>query len=73
LHRQDETGALSDKAPMLELTYIWEDYGAACNFSRFTFLVDDIYATSAQLKDSGITMNLPPPELSIPMAKAGPR
>ena len=33
---EDEGRALSDKAPMLELTYNWdlEDYGAARNFGH---------------------------------------
>jgi lactoylglutathione lyase len=59
---EDETRALSDKAPMLELTYNWdaEDYGSARNFGHLAFLVDDIYATCAHLQAQGVTINRPP-------------
>lgn len=58
----DETRAIADKAPMLELTYNWdaEDYGSARNFGHLAFLVDDIYATCAKLRDGGVTINRPP-------------
>ena len=41
---EDKSWALSEKAPMLELTYNWnaEDYGSAHNFGHLAFLVDDI-------------------------------
>lgn len=59
---EDEARALSDKAPMLELTYNWdtEDYGSARNFGHLAFLVDDIYATCTRLQDFGVTINRPP-------------
>ena len=59
---QDERRALSEKAPMLELTYNWdtEHYGSARNFGHLAFLVDDIYAVCARLKDQGVTINRPP-------------
>jgi lactoylglutathione lyase len=59
---EDEGRALTDKAPMLELTYNWdpEDYGSARNFGHLAFLVDDIYATCAKLQASGVTINRPP-------------
>jgi len=59
---EDEARALSDKAPMLELTFNWdpEDYGSARNFGHLAFLVDDIYATCARLHASGVTINRPP-------------
>jgi lactoylglutathione lyase len=59
---EDEARALSDKAPLLELTYNWdaEDYGSARNFGHLAFLVDDLYATCAKLHDFGITINRPP-------------
>jgi lactoylglutathione lyase len=59
---EDEGRALSDKAPMLELTYNWdpEDYGSARNFGHLAFLVDDIYATCTTLQASGVTINRPP-------------
>lgn len=59
---EDETRARAEKAPMLELTYNWdtEDYGSARNFGHLAFLVDDIYATCARLRDMGVTINRPP-------------
>ena len=59
---EDEARALSEKAPMLELTYNWdaEDYGSARNFGHLAFLVDDIYATCATLRAQGVTINRPP-------------
>lgn len=58
----DEARARAEKAPMLELTYNWdvEDYGSARNFGHLAFLVDDIYATCAQLSKMGVTINRPP-------------
>ena len=59
---EDKRRALSEKAPMLELTYNWdaEDYGSARNFGHLAFLVDDIYATCAKLQTLGVTINRPP-------------
>jgi lactoylglutathione lyase len=59
---EDAERALSEKAPMLELTYNWdaEDYGSARNFGHLAFLVDDIYATCARLHAAGVTINRPP-------------
>ena len=58
----DEERAKAEKAPLLELTYNWdaEDYGSARNFGHLAFLVDDIYATCARLKQLGVTINRPP-------------
>lgn len=58
----DMARALSDKAPMLELTHNWdvEDYGSARNFGHLAFEVDDIYATCARLQVAGVTINRPP-------------
>ncbi len=59
---EDESRALSEKAPMIELTYNWdpEDYGSARNFGHLAFVVDDIYATCAKLQAAGVTINRPP-------------
>src|SRR6478672_1141970 len=59
---EDKSRALSEKAPMLELTYNWdpEDYGSARNLGHLAFLVDDIYATCAKLQTLGVTINRPP-------------
>ena len=58
----DEARALADKAPMLELTYNWdeEDYGSARNFGHLAFLVDDIYAVCARFSAAGVVINRPP-------------
>lgn len=58
----DEGRAISEKAPMLELTYNWdpEDYGSARNFGHLAFVVDNIYATCAKLQAAGVTINRPP-------------
>ncbi|MFN0219261.1 MAG: VOC family protein [Hyphomicrobium sp.] len=59
---EDEARALAEKAPMLELTYNWdeEDYGSARNFGHLAFLVDDIYAVCARLSAAGVIINRPP-------------
>ena len=59
---EDKSRALTEKAPMLELTYNWdpEDYGSARHFGHLAFLVDDIYATCAKLQTLGVTINRPP-------------
>lgn len=59
---EDAGRALSEKSPMLELTFNWdaEDYGSARNFGHLAFLVDDIYATCARLHAAGVTINRPP-------------
>ncbi len=59
---EDEARAMSEKAPMLELTYNWdsEDYGSARNFGHLAFLVDDIYAICTRLQTAGVTINRPP-------------
>lgn len=58
----DMARALSDKAPMLELTHNWdvEDYGSARNFGHLAFEVDDIFATCVRLQAAGVTINRPP-------------
>jgi lactoylglutathione lyase len=58
----DVARAQAEKAPMLELTFNWdeEDYGGARNFGHLAFLVDDIYDTCARLQSRGVTINRPP-------------
>ena len=50
------------RAPMLELTYNWDDeeYRGGRNFGHLAFEVDDIYDTCARLRDGGVTINRPP-------------
>jgi lactoylglutathione lyase len=58
----DEALAKSEKAPLLELTFNWddEDYGSARNFGHLAFLVGDIYAACAKLAAMGVVINRPP-------------
>jgi lactoylglutathione lyase len=58
----DTARALSDKAPMLELTHNWdaEDYGSARHFGHLAYEVDNIYETCARLQAAGVTINRPP-------------
>lgn len=58
----DAARAASEKAPLIELTYNWdqEDYGSARNFGHLAFQVDDIYATCERLRAAGVTINRPP-------------
>ena len=46
----------------VELTHNWgeEGYGGGRNFGHLAYAVDDIYATSQRLMDSGVTINRPP-------------
>jgi lactoylglutathione lyase len=58
----DEQRAISDSAPLLELTHNWdpEAYTGGRNFGHLAFRVDDIYATCQRLMDGGVTINRPP-------------
>ncbi len=58
----DETRALEDKSPVIELTWNWdpEEYTEGRNFGHLAFEVDDIYATCQRLSEAGITINRPP-------------
>ena len=59
---EDEEAARRDKAPMVELTYNWDehDYDGGRNFGHLAYRVDDIYALCQRLMDAGITINRPP-------------
>lgn len=54
--------AEQQKAPLIELTYNWDesDYTSGRNFGHLAYRVDDIYATCQQLMDKGVTINRPP-------------
>ena len=62
LYAPSDTEALTNKAPLLELTYNWDDeaYTSGRNFGHLAFEVDDIYQTCQKLIDSGIVINRPP-------------
>lgn len=50
------------KAPMVELTYNWDEkeYGGGRNFGHLAYRVKDIYTTCQKLSDGGVTINRPP-------------
>ncbi|MGD9980779.1 MAG: VOC family protein [Hyphomonadaceae bacterium] len=54
--------ARAKKAPMVELTYNWDEhqYGGGRNFGHLAYRVKDIYATCQKLKDGGVAINRPP-------------
>ena len=55
--RAEETGA-----PMIELTWNWDEhsYAGGRNFGHLAFAVDDIYAVCERLKAAGVDINRPP-------------
>lgn len=59
---EDVELAKARKAPLVELTYNWddEDYGGGRNFGHLAYRVDDIYETCQRLMDMGVTINRPP-------------
>jgi len=58
----DEARAKDTQAPMIELTYNWDEteYAGGRNFGHLAFAVDDIYATCARLSAAGVVVNRPP-------------
>jgi lactoylglutathione lyase len=58
----DVQRARDSKAPLVELTYNWDEheYQGGRNFGHLAYRVDDIYATCRKLMDSGVTINRPP-------------
>jgi lactoylglutathione lyase len=54
--------ARADKAPLLELTYNWDehDYTEGRNFGHLAYRVDNIYQTCADLQEKGVIINRPP-------------
>jgi lactoylglutathione lyase len=59
---KDVDQARERQAPMVELTYNWDEreYGGGRNFGHLAYRVDDIYATCQKLMNSGVTINRPP-------------
>ncbi|WP_293860553.1 VOC family protein [uncultured Alsobacter sp.] len=49
-------------APLLELTYNWDEheYAGGRNFGHLAYRVDNIYETCERLMKQGITINRPP-------------
>ena len=58
----DAAMAREKKAPMVELTYNWDEheYGGGRNFGHLAYRVKDIYALCQQLMEAGVTINRPP-------------
>ena len=50
------------KAPMVELTWNWDerDYSGGRNFGHLAYRVKDIYAASRKLMEGGVVINRPP-------------
>ena len=64
---EDHARALSDKAPMIELTYNWpdengkvEEYSGGRNFGHLALRVNNIYRICEHLQSRGVTINRPP-------------
>jgi lactoylglutathione lyase len=58
----DVAMAKEKKAPMVELTYNWDEheYGGGRNFGHLAYRVKDIYALCGALMDKGVVINRPP-------------
>jgi lactoylglutathione lyase len=58
----DVAMARDKKAPMVELTYNWDEreYGGGRNFGHLAYRVRDIYAACRKLMDGGVVINRPP-------------
>ena len=58
----DAEAARQKKAPMVELTYNWDEkgYAGGRNFGHLAYRVEDIYALCQKLLDAGVTINRPP-------------
>jgi lactoylglutathione lyase len=59
---EDVEKARDTKAPLLELTYNWDEheYSGGRNFGHLAYRVDDIYETCRKLMEAGVTINRPP-------------
>jgi lactoylglutathione lyase len=58
----DVDKAKESKAPLVELTYNWDehDYQGGRNFGHLAYRVDDIYALCDKLMKAGVAINRPP-------------
>ncbi len=58
----DEERARAEKAPVIELTYNWDDeaYEGGRNFGHLAYEVDNIYEFCEHLQKHGVTINRPP-------------
>jgi len=58
----DLEAARQKKAPMVELTYNWDEkgYGGGRNFGHLAYRVEDIYGLCEKLMEVGVVINRPP-------------
>ncbi|HEV2110472.1 MAG TPA: VOC family protein [Gammaproteobacteria bacterium] len=58
----DAVEARLHKAPMVELTYNWDEkgYAGGRNFGHLAYRVEDIYDLCERLMAAGVTINRPP-------------
>ncbi len=58
----DAAEAREKDAPLVELTYNWDehDYAGGRNFGHLAFAVENIYEVCARLQAAGLTINRPP-------------
>ena len=58
----DVGAARQKQAPLVELTYNWDEkgYGGGRNFGHLAYRVENIYALCEQLMAAGVTINRPP-------------
>jgi lactoylglutathione lyase len=59
---EDADNARKGGAPMVELTYNWDEhaYQGGRNFGHLAYRVSDIYAVCDRLQKAGVTINRPP-------------
>jgi len=59
---EDVERAANDKAPLIELTYNWDEneYTGGRNFGHLAYRVDNLYDTCETLMKKGVTINRPP-------------
>ena len=58
----DAERAANTMAPLVELTYNWDEhaYAGGRNFGHLAYRVDEIYQTCDRLMKAGVTINRPP-------------
>lgn len=58
----DAAAARGNKAPLVELTWNWDErgYAGGRNFGHLAYRVDDIYALCERLMQAGVVINRPP-------------
>ena len=61
--QDDLSRGKTEAAPLVELTYNWDEkepYPGGRNFGHLAYEVDDIYSLCEKLQKSGVTINRPP-------------